>query len=195
MPLTFRLILTALLAWTCCFPGSAAAGQPFRLVPWQILQTRFTILKYKTSQDLIRFHSSVRFGPRKWNRSLELEDITQEQVEDMVIKKVDAIFIQAQEILDMKKRFDPVNIHVHSDTQSLKKAYESIYSGECRLRAWYRYRTNTIYLNSRDLHQGILAHELAHAIIDHYLTVKPPPQTAEILARYVDTHLDRGFVQ
>jgi hypothetical protein len=30
---------------------------------------------------------------------------------------------------------------------------------------------------------------LAHFIIDHYLLVRPPAATAEILARYVDSHL------
>jgi hypothetical protein len=41
---------------------------------------------------------------------------------------------------------------------------------------------NTIYLNVDDLHEELLAHEMAHAIIDHYLLVRPPPATAEILA-------------
>jgi hypothetical protein len=34
-----------------------------------------------------------------------------------------------------------------------------------------------------------LAHELAHAIIDHYLIVQPPKSTAEILARYTEEHV------
>ncbi|MBU1196823.1 MAG: hypothetical protein KKE62_15255 [Proteobacteria bacterium] len=87
-----------------------------------------------------------------------------------------------------------MNIHLYSNSAALKKAYEKIYSAECHLRAWYRFNNNTIYLNVQDLHVGILAHELAHAIIDHFLTVRPPGQTAEILARYVDTHIERGFV-
>ena len=37
--------------------------------------------------------------------------------------------------------------------------------------------------------QGMLAHEMAHSIIDHYLTVRPPKRSAEILARFVDKHL------
>jgi hypothetical protein len=30
---------------------------------------------------------------------------------------------------------------------------------------------------------------MAHSIIDNYLLVRPPKATAEILARYVDSHL------
>ena len=36
-----------------------------------------------------------------------------------------------------------------------------------------------------------MAHEIAHAIIDHYLLIRPPRATAEILAHYVDEHLRR----
>ena len=39
------------------------------------------------------------------------------------------------------------------------------------------------------LRVGILAHEMAHAVIDHYFGVKPPKATAEILAQYVDAHI------
>jgi hypothetical protein len=46
-------------------------------------------------------------------------------------------------------------------------------------------------MNVNDLHEGMLAHELAHAIVDHYLLVRPPRPTAEIIARYVDSHLKK----
>ncbi len=192
MKTPFLAILALVILMVC--PLSAGADE-IRILSWQILKTQHTIIKYQSARDLARFHTAVEFGPLDLNRSLELEDLTHQQIADMVIQKVDAIFTRAQEILDMRKLFDdPVSIFVYPDKKALKKAYESIYSGECRIRAWYRFKTNAIYLNVKDLHQGMLAHELAHYIIDHYLTVKPPPQTAEILARYVDTHLDRGFI-
>jgi hypothetical protein len=56
-------------------------------------------------------------------------------------------------------------------------------------RAWYVYEYNTIYINVRDVNEGMLAHELAHSIIDHYLSVRPPRASAEILATYVDKSL------
>jgi len=37
----------------------------------------------------------------------------------------------------------------------------------------------------------MLAHEIAHAIVDNYLSVRPPRATAEILARYVGKHLNK----
>ncbi len=128
-------------------------------------------------------------GYRSWNKSALISDLSISDIQAMVVLKVDGIFLKAQDILDMKKAFKKVTINIYSNTRELKDAYTSIYKGKCNLRAWYRYSTNTVYLNVEDVHAGMLAHELAHGVIDHFLLVKPPSQTAEILARYVDTHL------
>lgn len=172
----------------------ALPAEAFKLEPWHIIQTQFTTIRYKSHEDLIKFHDKIKFGPGEWNVSPTLSPLTETEIKHMVAQKVDAIFTKACDILDMKKRFQNVNIFLHPDTDSLKRTYKSIYPGECRLRAWYRFKNNSAYFNVQDIHAGMLAHELAHAIIDHFLTVRPPRQTAEILARYVDTHLDRGFV-
>ncbi len=46
-----------------------------------------------------------------------------------------------------------------------------------------------IFINADDIHEGMLTHEMTHHIIDHFLTVRPPRASAEILAVYVDAHL------
>ncbi len=112
-----------------------------------------------------------------------------DEVIDKITKKVDVLFERVQEILDMRKKMKKVTINIYDNKKQLHDAYSSIYRKSCRIRAWYRYTNNTVYINVDDLHEGMLAHELAHAIIDHYLLVRPPTATAEILARYVDRHL------
>ncbi|MFH2092688.1 MAG: hypothetical protein ABIJ31_10025 [Pseudomonadota bacterium] len=163
--------------------------------PWYIIQTDYTLIKYKTRNDLARFNKAIKFGPSERQNTGQGIHITDSRSGELIAQKVDAVFMRAQEILDMKKRFSPVHIHLYSGPSDLNKAYESLYPGECNLRAWYSFKNNTVFLNVRDLHEGMLAHELAHAIIDHYMTVRPPSQTAEILARYVDSHLERGFAK
>jgi hypothetical protein len=63
------------------------------------------------------------------------------------------------------------------------------YQTSISIRAFYIQKNDTIYLNIDDLHEGMLAHEMAHAIIGRYFLVRPPRSTAEILAQYVDKHL------
>ena len=72
---------------------------------------------------------------------------------------------------------------------NFNESSRSAYGDQTPPKAWYIYELNTIYVNVDDLHEGILAHEMAHSIIDNYLFVRPPEPTAEILARYVDSHL------
>jgi len=165
------------------------AGDDFAKTPWIQIETTHTIIQYKTEEDLILFHRSVDYGPGKWNRSPVFSSLTLPEVEAMLVQKTDAIFERAQTILDMRKKFKKTRINIYPDSRELKKAYTMIYRIPCHVRAWYRYRTNTVYINARDVHAGMLAHELAHGIIDHFLIVKPPSETAEILARYVDSHL------
>ena len=82
-----------------------------------------------------------------------------------------------------------VNINIYSNKKGLHRAYFDITRRQCNIRSWYIYERNTIFVNVKDVNEGMLAHEMAHAIIDHYLIVRPPNATAEILARYVDDHL------
>ena len=91
----------------------------------------------------------------------------------------------------MRKKTKKVIVNIYQNRDQLNQAYTAIYKKECHIRAWYIYEFNTIYLNVEDLHEGMLAHELAHSIIDHFLLVRPPSASAEILARYVDSHLHR----
>ena len=153
---------------------------------WQVLETRYTRILFVRGEDLLAFHRAVIFGPAAWNRSVADPDADLEQI---LAQKIDAVFERAQVILDMRGRFKKTAIRLHGDEAALHAAHEAIYKRPCRVRAWYRYKTNTVHVNVRDVHAGMVAHELAHAIIDHYLVVKPPARTAEILARYVDSHL------
>jgi len=155
---------------------------------WQTLETRHTVIKYKTSEDLSNFNKAVDYTPADTNiRWLFRRDsIT---LEDKTRSKTDAIFERVQEILDMRKSMKKVFIELYSDKENLQKALRNINETYKSYRAGYIYEYNSIYLNVNDVHAGMLAHEMAHAIIDHYMTVRPPSATAEILARYVDSHL------
>jgi hypothetical protein len=84
---------------------------------------------------------------------------------------------------------EKVHIDIYQDKAQLHNAFYEMYNQETRLRAWYIFEKNTSYININDLHERMLAHEMAHAMIDNYLTVRPPTATTEILARYVDEHL------
>lgn len=89
----------------------------------------------------------------------------------------------------MRKYLRRVTINVYSDKDKLQVAYREDVKGQAEYRAWYLFEKHTISLQINDINEGMLAHEMAHAIIDNFLQVRPPAASAEILARYVDSHL------
>jgi len=164
-----------------------ASGQP--LAKWSQLKTKYALIHYQNQQDLLRLRQKLHFGP---GASTFFTIFSSDNDGDPIAEikgRIDAIFERVQEILGMRKAMDPVIINLYSNQRQLHQAYKEIYGTQCRIRAWYRHKDRTIYVNINDLHEGMLAHEMAHFIIDNYLEVRPPRATAEILARYVDLHL------
>ncbi len=175
----------------CLFLGVSVFWNPARAGTWISLPAKYTVLRYQETAHLETFNRRINFGGgadgflffgsgRRKDSSLEQE----------VCQKLDRLVEKVQLILDMQRPFPRVFINVYPDEESLHRAYFRVHGKRGKPRAWYTFRQNTIYLNLLDVFSGMLAHELAHAVVDHYLGVRPPRATAEILARYVDSHLE-----
>jgi len=184
-----RLFFLLYLGLFLLLPYGVVHGEPSTNGIWQILETKYTLIRYHSWEDLKKFNSKVDYSPGSWSPKRLFAFTGSDTMPDELKKKVDALYERVQEILDMRKVMKKITINVYQNKKQLHAAYNNIYRIPCRLRAWYVYEYNTMYLRVDDVHEGIVAHEIAHSIIDHYLIVRPPRATAEILARYVDSHL------
>lgn len=176
------LVSILIIAWLI------AAGYETALAgKWKTVKTKYLNIHYQNESDLKKFDTKIKpvdnFGSFSGFSSGGAGPYAK------LAKKVDALFEKVQLILDMRKPFK-VNVRVYPDKKTLLSEYFRIYKKKKDLRAWYIFEYNTIYLNADDLFSGMLAHEIAHAVVDHYMAVRPPRATAEILARYVDAHLN-----
>ncbi len=159
---------------------------------WKILDTKYSALYYLEIEDLKAFDKKIDFSRDPGSFSSFIDDSSGpvSGFRKKLAAKVDAIFERVQLILDMRKPLKTrIKIKVYPNKTVLHDAYFQIYRKRTQIRAWYIFKHNTIHVNARDIFSGMLAHEIAHGIIDNFLTVKPPRATAEILARYVDKHL------
>jgi hypothetical protein len=179
------LYCTCLLLSPCIRAKTALADD----IIWLNIETKHTIICYQSLKDLTKFNNKVDYSPDAGSLRWIFTGSDGNPFTERIKNKVDILYERVKEILGMYKGMEKVFIHVFRDQGQLHTAYYDIYGRETRLRAWYIFERNTIYINVNDLHEGILAHEMAHAIIDNYLTVRPPTASAEILARYVDEHL------
>jgi len=189
-----RSSVTALifLCWMVLFPGTLTVALSAEVTGdsgWYQLETLHTIIHYQNTEDLKRFDRKIAFHTGKWGVLGAIFGSNSEAHQDKIRKKVDGIFKKVQQLLGMRKRMEKVHIYICRNKKQLHDNYYKIYRKPCRYRAWYAHELNTVYLNIKDLDEGMLSHELAHSIIDHYLLVRPPRASAEILATYVDRHL------
>ena len=174
----------------------AVQGETSDDVLWQNLETKYTIILYQSLEDLKKFDKKIDYSPDEWGISRLFSGSGADKRMDKLKKKIDALHERVQWILGMRKKKNKLKINIYPDKEKLhatfskiyKKSYRS-YKTSLRIRAWYIFESNTIYITVDDLNEGILAHEIAHSVIDQYLKVRPPKAAAEILARYVDKHL------
>ncbi len=184
-----KLLIPAQLCLFVFFMCGSVNGETSEIIHWQTIETKHTIIRYQSQKDLNKFNAKIKYRMGGSGLMGLFSSSGSADLRTTVSKKVDALFEKAQQILDMRKKMKKMYLNVYHDKKQLHEAYQGIYMRPCRIRAWYEYKLNTVYINIDDMHEGMLAHEMAHGIIDHYLLVRPPSATAEILARYVDKHL------
>lgn len=158
---------------------------------WQRVETKHTIIQYQSVEDLIDFDDNISYSPGGFSfGDLFSSNSDSNNPAGSLAKKLDSLYEKVQRILDMRGNLKKVRINVYPNTTKLHEAYRTITGRECHIRAWYIFEVNTIYVNNDDIDTGMLAHEMAHSIVDHFFAVRPPEATAEILAVYVDQHLE-----
>lgn len=181
------------------YTWSVVKGETSIGKPWKSLETGHIIIHYQSMEDLRDFMRKITSG--EWVLTNLFSPFNSNKMIERGKKRMDALFKKVQKILGMHKKMKKPIVKIYSNKKQFHASYSSNYGKSYRCyddhcstqssapRAWYIYEYNTIYINVDDVHEGMMAHEMAHAIIDQFLLVRPPKATAEILARYVESHL------
>lgn len=155
-----------------------------------VFSTRFCTVFYEKDVNLetinrrINFRFSDLYNPAGFREDGILP------TEDILSDKFDAVFSRVEEILDMYPPRIHVAINIYKTRDALDNAYEEIFNAKNTAPSFYVYKTNTIYTTERTISANILAHEMAHCIIDRYFVILPPRKIQEMLAAYADVHLN-----
>ena len=112
-----------------------------------------------------------------------------DEAKDDIAYKFDLIFFKVQEILDMRPNGLHANIRIYKGQDGLNRVYLEIFNQENKFIAYYVFKINTIFTSEENISANVMAHEIAHCIIDHYFSVTPPTKVAEMIAQYADVHL------
>ena len=130
----------------------------------QQIETKFAVLRYPNDQALSQFCWRIT-GQRVLTGG-----------EGLVKNRVDELVQRVEEILEMYPgnfRFTILLVNGNAEMPV----------------AQYSHGTRTVAVAVDRATDGVLAHEIAHAVICVYFPVPPPERAQEILAQYVDKHL------
>lgn len=145
-------------------------------------ETQYATIYYSNDSDLNSFTRNIRSG-------LQIFGESQKENPMLAKNRVDAIVERVEEILDMYSPNLHFKIYIYPAYKDLSLKYLAIGNFGKSPIAFYNHKTRAIYLSLQDTTDGVLAHEIGHAVINFFFPVPPPARMQEILAQYVDRHL------
>ena len=188
-----------------CLPSKAAAwvfsatllmcvsiGAEYALAQGEVHNCRFASIHYQEPGQLDRLARKIQPSALTVSLNQIFMGTTRSTHEVKAGKYVDQLFQRVQAVLEMPKHDMRVQIRLYRDQDELSAAFEEIAARPTQAPAFYWKETNAIYLNLERISLGILAHEMAHAVIAHYFIISPPEKISEVLCQYVDREVTKG---
>jgi len=183
------LIIASLLGWALSY--SILFAQDDGALPddegWSSMGSNFFIVYYDPSANLEDLKKHLTKRPLYFDQAARYGEVT---ISREICQRLDKLYNRVQDVLDMHPKTPRIKIKIFKDRGGLSAEFVKIFGKPGDLKSFYVYKRNTIYTSESDIEDSVIIHEMAHAIIDHYFSVIPPEIVGEILAAYVDAHLE-----
>ncbi len=183
------LIITVLFGWALSY--SILFAQDDEALTdneyWSSVEGNFFVLYYNTSANLEDIKRELTKRPLYFDQAARYGEVATSRE---ICYRLDKLYNRVQDVLDMHPKTPKIKIKIFKDRDELNDEFVKIFDKNRDFKSFYVYKYNTIYTSESDIEDSIIIHEMAHAIIDHYFSVIPPETVREILAAYVDAHLE-----
>jgi hypothetical protein len=162
-------------------------------------QTCYTTLLAESPADLLemerRLHFSTPVGASQYQ--VTTGEFAFHPAFPRLAAKIDAILVRTAHLLKVQPApQSPLNIVLVANGKEVRRRHLLLIPGQPQglfgfgsLEAFYETLSRTIYLSLRDLHEGILAHEMAHDLLCTRIFPRPPSSVQEYWAQYVEYRL------
>ncbi len=152
---------------------------------WRRIDSRYCTIWLHPSLDAKKVNRQIS----TWRVRPQVRPDKGDTEESKLAAKCDLIFRRAEEVLDMYPPGIHTNVRIAMDRSDIKETHAERFGYGTKAVSYYIFENNTIYATVKDISESVLAHEMAHCIIDHYFRVRPPRKIEELLAMHADTHL------
>jgi len=150
------------------------------------IESRYATIVYER-EDLLR---ELNDGVRLRSLSFLMKSRAGLTVADEVGSKVDVVLARVEKVLEMFPKNMKFRIVLLPSDKEVAKAYKRLYARNVDFISFYSPHDKTVYLSVNDANLNVLAHELAHVVVDHYFSISPPAKIHEVLAQFAETHLE-----
>jgi len=144
-------------------------------------QTRYAVISYAEEKDLHTFTRNTGSGLSFLWESLERNPLLAKTQVDKIVETICSL-------LDMHPPNLRFGITLYRTQAEVTTAYKAQGMTGAAPIAFYSHGARNIAVAIDTITDGILAHEIAHAVISAYFVVPPPARMQEILAQYMDKH-------
>jgi hypothetical protein len=149
------------------------------------LKSRYTTIIYTGDDQIRRFNREISLG----SLSYLLKSNPSITAEDELKNKMDVLIERVETILEMYPKELRFNIALLSSDNEVQDVFREKYYRTVDYIAFYSPRDKTLYVSVKDIELGVLAHEIAHVVIDFYYGMATPTKIHEVLAQYVENHI------
>ncbi|HWR57574.1 MAG TPA: hypothetical protein VN328_01685 [Thermodesulfovibrionales bacterium] len=164
------------------------SGQAQSMQGGEKISSRYANVSYQSESLLRLFNKRIKLSSLDY---LLKRRISEElSLQTQVLEKIDIIVERVETILEMRPRNFKVDIIITPDADTIRVLYRKKYGRKVDFLAFYVPAERTIYVPADEIKSNILAHELAHAIIDQYFGVVAPVKIHELLADYVTENFE-----
>ncbi len=148
------------------------------------IESHYATINYERKEHLTKFSKAIAFG----NPSSSAMTERTLKTEDEVIRQIDDLTEKVKRLL----RLFPGEVKfriVLLPLRDVQRIYSARYRMNVEYVAFYALEDKTIFVSVDDITIHVLAHELAHVVIDHSFHVCPSVEVQERLAQFVETHI------
>lgn len=172
----------------------------FTLPAWgqERFQTRYARVVANSAADLLEMERRLHFStPIPASQPRVTGEFAFHPAFPRLAAKIDAILVRTSRLLNLRpSRRSRLNIVLVANGKEVQRRHLVLVPGQRRglfgygsLEAFYESYSRTIYLSLRDLHEGILAHEMAHYLFCTVVSPRPPSRVQETWAHYVESRM------
>jgi len=149
------------------------------------LQTRHATVVYQQEDQLLRFNHRISVT----SFSRHKKDARAITVSDEVRSKLDSIIEKIEVLLHVYPGDLKFNVLL-TTAADVQRHYKDYYGIDNEYIAFYCRQNRTVFISVDDVNEYVLAHELTHVVIDQYFRDPPSATMQEVLAQFVETHIE-----